>query len=219
MAKRKGRENPASAYRRWHWGSPATHIKDVRLPGVPDATPLVEIGLLLDLHFDPLFPLPAVPRVAVRSLDKAAHRTGSEPEDLAVISVAESDWPNNHIAFDLDHPKERLYLVLSPSSRADARRALWRKGASTLPLAELARAAGGHHAADDYPSVRVQPLGPLFFVTYYTNKAKAGVDDRARYIHRMGEEGGIEPVLAVSADGNLWIAGGSYTCPTEGIAR
>jgi hypothetical protein len=35
----------------------------------------------------------------------------------------------------------------------------------------------------------------------------------------MGEEGGIEPVLAVSADGNLWIAGGSYTCPTEGIAR
>ena len=216
---RKRRENPAAAYRRWHWGSPATHVKDVRLPGVSDDTPLVEIGLLLDLHFDPLAPLPGVPTVATRSLDKAAHRTGAEPERLAVISVEKSDWQHNHIAFDLDHPKERLYLVLSPSSRRDARRVLWRKGAPTIALADLARAAGGHHAADDYPDLAVQALGPLFFVTYYTNKAKAGVDDRARYIHRMGEDGGIEPVLAVSADGNLWIAGGSYTCPTDGIAR
>jgi hypothetical protein len=57
-------------------------------------------------------------------------------------------------------------------------------------------------------------------VTYYTLKEDdAGKPSPSKYIHRMGEEGGIEPILAVSQQGDLLILGGTYTCEIGGITR
>ena len=182
--------------------------------------PLTEMGLLTHLHIDAL-PGVNLPKIRVNSMDKAAARMGYEPAELSVIEVDEDDVNNNHVSWDPDHPHQRLYLHLSPGSRKDVRK-LWRPGAPTFTLHELAKAAGGRHAkTDDYPrGVKVQPLGLLYFTSYFTLKEDdEGNPSPSIYIHRMGEEGGIEPVLAVSSDGNLWICGGSYTVPEGGITQ
>jgi len=161
-----------------------------------------------------------LPKIRTNSMDSAAAMMGYEPDELSVIEVDTDDLNNNHLSWDPAHPSQRLYLHLSPSSRRDARK-LWKKGDPTFSLHECAQMAGGRHAKrNDYPDVRVQPLGILYFTSYYTLKEdESGRPSPSIYIHRMGEEGGIEPVLAVSSDGNLWICGGSYTVPVDGITK
>jgi|7_EtaG_2_1085326.scaffolds.fasta_scaffold18259_2 hypothetical protein len=207
-------------YKKWHWGNPAREVKDIDEPHLGDDVRLIEAGLLTELHVDPIAGL-EIPMVSMDSMTEEAARMGNEPQDLGVIAVDPSDYNENHLGFDMDHPYDRLYVHLSPSSRKDAARYLWRKGEPSYSLYELAQAVGGHHAnEDDYPDVRVQPVGVLFFVTYYTLKEDEGdTPSPSKYIHRMGEEGGVEPLLAVSQDGRLWIAGGTYTCPYPGITQ
>ncbi len=204
-------------YRKWHWGHAVKEVKDLDEPHLPEDIRLVETGVLTELHLDPVEGLD-IPLVEMASMAAEAARMGHEPDELGVIAVDEKDYKNNHLSFDIDHPSQRLYINLSPSSRRDAAKHLWRKGEPSYSLFDLAKAVGGRHAQrDDYPDVDVQPIGKLYFVTYYTHKK--GDDPPSKYIHRMGEEGGIEPVLAVSKDGHLFIAGGSYTCPNPGITH
>jgi hypothetical protein len=209
----------ADAYKSHHWGYASTHSKDVDLPGLPKDYPLTEMGLLTHLHVDAM-PGVRLPKIRTNSMDSAAAMMGYEPDELSVIEVDTDDLNNNHLSWDPAHPSQRLYLHLSPSSRRDARK-LWKKGDPTFSLHECAQMAGGRHAKrNDYPDVRVQPLGILYFTSYYTLKEdESGRPSPSIYIHRMGEEGGIEPVLAVSSDGNLWICGGSYTVPVDGITK
>lgn len=209
----------ADAYKSHHWGYASTHSKDVDLPGLPKDYPLTEMGLLTHLHLDAM-PGVRLPKIRTNSMDSAAAMMGYEPDELSVIEVDTDDLNNNHLSWDPAHPSQRLYLHLSPSSRRDARK-LWKKGDPTFSLHECAQMAGGRHAKrNDYPDVRVQPLGILYFTSYYTLKEdESGRPSPSIYIHRMGEEGGIEPVLAVSSDGNLWICGGSYTVPVDGITK
>jgi len=209
----------ADAYKSHHWGYASTHSKDVDLPGLPKDYPLTEMGLLTHLHIDAM-PGVRLPKIRTNSMDSAAAMMGYEPDELSVIEVDTDDLNNNHLSWDPAHPSQRLYLHLSPSSRRDARK-LWKKGDPTFSLHECAQMAGGRHAKrNDYPDVRVQPLGILYFTSYYTLKEdESGRPSPSIYIHRMGEEGGIEPVLAVSSDGNLWICGGSYTVPVGGITK
>jgi hypothetical protein len=209
----------ADAYKSHHWGYASTHSKDVDLPGLPKDYPLTEMGLLTHLHIDAM-PGVRLPKIRTNSMDSAAAMMGYEPDELSVIEVDTDDLNNNHLSWDPAHPSQRLYLHLSPSSRRDARK-LWKKGDPTFSLHECAQMAGGRHAKrNDYPDVRVQPLGILYFTSYYTLKEdESGRPSPSIYIHRMGEEGGIEPVLAVSSDGNLWICGGSYTVPVDGITK
>jgi len=90
----------------------------------------------------------------------------------------------------------------------------------TLP--QLARLAGGRHATADYPRIPVQPIGVLTHVTYLTMKRDDAIEDGwvpSQYIHNMGEEGGIPPILAVDGHGRLWIAGGSYRVVDGGIIQ
>jgi hypothetical protein len=213
-AKRRGKRGDAR-YRDWHWGNPATHVIDVDIPGVPDDQELIECGLLTELHIDPRPDLP-LPYQRADSMDEAAHFEGNEPERFSVIRVKRADYNNNHLIFDPAHPRHRLYIVLSPSSQDDAAQ-LWQPGKRTTTLDKLAAKAGGHHDDGTYPDVPVQELGRLYFATYFTHKQ--GDDPASKYIHRMGEEGGIEPILAVDKHGRLWIAGGSYTCPNAGITH
>ena len=76
---------------------------------------------------------------------------------------------------------------------------------------------GGWFVGDFEPSVL---RTKNFEVGYHTHKK--GDDDGigSAYIHKMGEEkNGVEPILALSSDGHLWLAGGSYTCPYAGITN
>lgn len=176
-------------YKSWHWGEPATRIVEAD----PDFPPhLVEIGLLLELHFVP-FP-------------------GRKP---VILAVEDGDVNNNHVAFDADHRCQRIYLQLSRSSKRSAQD-LWDRNGVTYPLASVAKSVGSKHAKGGYLSVEVQPLGKLTNLVYYTHKRG---DGPSGYIHEMGEEGGVAPVLCLSKDGRLWLAGGSYTCPNPGITN
>ena len=208
-------------YKKWHWGNPAREVKDIDEPHLGDDVRLIEAGLLTELACRSESRALRFRWCLWTSMTKEAARMGNEPQDLGVIAVDPSDYNENHLGFDMDHPHERLYIHLSPSSRKDAARYLWRKGEPSYSLYELAGAVGGHHAdKDDYPDVRVQPVGVLFYVTYYTLKEEEGdTPSPSKYIHRMGEEGGVEPILAVSQDGRLWIAGGTYSCPYPGITQ
>ena len=222
MKRRAGKadqKRAKDAYSTHHWGYAATHQKPVDLPGMDPDYPLTEMGLLTHLHLDALSGV-ELPTIRTNSLDKAAARMGYEPAKLSVIEVDPEDLNHNHLSWDPAHPDQRLYVHLSPSSQDDARD-LWQEGEPTFSLYEMARIAGGRHAKrDDYPDVRVQPLGVLYYASYFTLKEdEEGEPDPSIYIHRMGEEGGIEPILAVSSDGNLWICGGSYTVPVGGITK
>lgn len=184
-------------YQRWHWGAPAERVLEWPDPIYP--AHMIEIGRLAELHYV--------------DLNHRAH----------VFEVPAADLNNNAVVFDPEHSGERIYLLLSARQLQAARR-FWNPQAPSVPLAKLAAQGGGRHAtgraAYDYPNVRVQPVGVLTHIKYRT--WKKGDDDAVKgsfYIHEMGEEGGVPPILAVDARGRLWLAGGSYTCPTPGITR
>jgi hypothetical protein len=182
--------DPRKVYEKWHWGEKSHRVIEPKDRSLPPQ--LIEIGALMELHVSP--------------------RDG----DPYILEVPSSDRKNNHVAFDMDHHYQRIYVVLSDTSIRDAA-ALFDPRSPAYKLVEVARAAGGRHGRmKDYPNVDVQPLGVLTNTVYFTNKKG---DGRSGYIHEMGEEGGTPPILAVSKDGRLWYAGGSYTCPIPGITN
>lgn len=121
-----------------------------------------------------------------------------------------------HLAFDPNHPSDRLYIVTNnPKVRKKFKDKFYVNNPHELmPLSEMAEWIGGRHATDDYFDCDAKAVGILTAVTYACEKVGDGY---SFYIHRMGEESGIQPILAVSSDGSLWIAGGNYTCPIQGI--
>ena len=172
-ASKADQKRAEKAYQSHHWGYAATHTKAVNLPGLSKDHPLTEMGLLTHLHLDAMPDLD-IPTIRTNSLDKAAARMGTEPAKLSVIEVDPDDLNHNHLSWDPAHPDQRLYVHLSPSSQDDARD-LWQEGEPTFSLYEMARIAGGRHAKrDDYPAVRVQPLGFLYYASYYTLKEDEG---------------------------------------------
>jgi hypothetical protein len=122
----------------------------------------------------------------------------------------------SHIAFDPNHPYERLYLLINPRVLPALRRRFWDENPSpAMPLGQLAALAGGRHGrGDDYLRIYVKPVGILTAIVYSTDKKRDGL---SYYIHHMGEISHHYPVLAVDQTGRLWLAGGDYTSPNEGI--
>ncbi len=86
----------------------------------------------------------------------------------------------------------------------------------TYPLQDVAKAAGGRQAAfrQHHPNVPVIILGLCTHVVYETDKKEDGL---SQYIHEFGEESGIRPILTCDKQGRVWLAGGNYTVPPEGI--
>ena len=189
-------------YAGWHWGSKATHVIEWSDPDVGDAH-LIEIGRLAELY--------------VRGPNDGAKIKGTQ------FSVPESLIPHNYLSFDKGHRFQRIYVLADTALCRALKRAYWNPGGTTYLLADVAKAAGGRHATADYPSIDVQPVGILTHVTYLTEKtgdtgeARLGWKDANLYIHHMGEESGIQPVLCIDSRGRIWLAGGNYTCPTPGI--
>lgn len=156
--------------------------------------------------------------------------------ELRLASDGTSTWQKaltfrpertHHLAFDPRPGRRgRLYLLVPSSSRR--RLARYFEPENAKPLTVWAKAVGGKQGRiGGYPNVRVSPLAYVSDVTYQTMKLGDDcelvngrvVGPGSRYIHQLGEEGGRRPLVCVSKDGRLWFAGGSYTCPTPGIAR
>jgi hypothetical protein len=187
-----------SAFTDWHWGVGPEKVIDWNDEDMPKT--LVSCGQLIRLH--------------VR-LPRSGNRHPRQERDTMIqLSRAVSD--NSFVAYDLDHPAQRLYLCVDPRARAMLKSKLWDSNdAPTLDLNHLAQIAGGRHGKrPDYPSVQVKPVGILTALVYFAHKQG---DGPSYYIHQMAEMSGVHPILAVDSAGRLWLAGGGYTAPTPGI--
>ena len=208
--------SPSEMYKRWHWGKEVTDVweyDDSRLPST-----LIGIGRLWELYVNEH---PRLDRTGKSDSEWNIH------EDAVILGPELKDVNENYVLFDPDHSDERIYFVLSEEMQQDLQELYQNLEEHPIVLSDLAKEVGGKHGKDrDYPYVIVKPLGYLSHLAYWTHKE--GDYPPSPYVHEMGEgdEGksgrkiqGFEPLLAVSEDGNLWLAGGSYTCPVEGITN
>jgi len=186
------------AYREWHWNVPHKSVIEWEDDDLPE-TDVVECGRLVELHF---------------------REPGARKD--TVIKLSRKEANGSHLCFDPSHPNERLYILLHPEFCEKLRKkyrqvAGYESGTKyrEMPLSDLARAVGGRHATPDYPNVKASPIGILTHLVYATEKKGDGY---SFYIHKMGEESGVRPCLAVDAKGRVWIAGGNYRSPTAGIS-
>ena len=182
-------------YEKWHWGLGAKQEIDIDDDDLPDT--LVECGRLAELHFWPV-----------------DGRTARKDKQLR---LPEKIANNSHLAFDPDHAFDRLYTILDPKYQKKIKKGYWdRSSTKIFNPADIAQAVGGKHATNDYPDIEVKPIGILRNIVYACDKKGDGF---SLYIHKMGEETGIKPVLCVDKWGRLWIIGGDYTSPIPGITN
>lgn len=185
--------NGAKLYKDWHWGVP--HAVEMEWEDKDLPPYLIETGRLSEIHYRPL---------------------GSNPKRKdRIIKLPKKEANRSHLVFDPQHTSHRLYMLLSPKIQKEMKRKLYKNNSSEkYSLSEIAQNVGGRHALDDYPNIKVIPVGIMTHIVYATEKKGDGM---SFYIHHMGEESGIQPALAVDSRGRLWVAGGNYTSPTPGI--
>jgi hypothetical protein len=182
-------------YKRWHWGKPFENKEEIDDPNLPDR--LIETGRLAELHFWPV--------------------KGRTARKDKVIKLPEKLSEESHLAFDPDHNFHRLYIILPTKLKKKFKKEYWDNTDLTIfDPSDIANAAGGKHATDDYPDIEVKPIGILRNIVYACEKVGDGF---SLYIHKMGEESGIKPALCVDKSGDLWIVGGDYTSPLQGITN
>lgn len=187
----------AAIYKDWHWGNSPTQLIQWDDPQVPD--PLIEIGRLVE----------------IRLVDRAGTPTR--------LVTHQADLDNTHLTFDPASPLQRLYLLLPQEYRRAVRR-LYDPDQKAIRLPWLAKNACSESThLDGYPAeVGGQPLGFVTHLIYLTHKKGDGV---SQYIHELGEDdkqAGKKPrlpLLVADPTGRLWIVGGAYTCPNEGITN
>jgi hypothetical protein len=184
----------------WHWGLPTQRVVDCHDPDMPPM--LVECGRLIRLH------------VRAPRGNRKAHPLRVRD---SMIEFSKAVSPRCHIAFDPNHPAQRLYIVLPVNVRKVIKQRFWDQNqAQEVDLNQLAAIMGGTHGRMlGYPHVAVKPVGILTAIVYAT--AKQG-DGQSFYIHAVAEVSSQFPALAIDGKGRLWVAGGSTTSPTAGIS-
>jgi len=190
------------AYSRWHWGvNPSIEVQ-VKPPSVVtdkqdkkkwEDMELIECGRLVEIHYSPL--------------DSSLKRRDK------ILKLDKKTSNECHLAFDNGHRDQRLYFILSSAGKKLMLKKL-KTDYERLSLSELSAIVGGRHGTDDYENIEVSPVGVMTNVVYACEKKGDGY---SFYIHSMGEESGIKPMLAISKDGSIWFAGGNYTSPVAGI--
>lgn len=124
------------------------------------------------------------------------------------------------LAYDADHPHDRLYIISSPALREQTRRLMKGVPAEELHwLQDIAEHTRGTHAAYPMPELLGRAIGVLQAIVYYTYKRGEEGEKPWEYKHDFGKEHskGIRPILAADVSGRFWICGGSYTVPAPGI--
>ena len=203
---KKGNISAKERFKRWHWGKGATHKIEIDDDRFPDE--MVEIGRLMELRFN-------------RPELKQNPSSNTVQDNLMTLEVDQESINENYVVFDHNHSSDRIYFILNPSTMNDLKKLYKELDDDPINMNDLAVQVGGRHSKRrDYPDEMVKPIGYLSHLVYYTHKV--GDDDGigSGYVHQMGEEkGGVEPIIAVSKDGNLWMLGGSYYCPYAGITN
>lgn len=188
----------------WHWGIAPKRVIDWKDDRFPD---VIECGQLVRLQF--------------RAPRSNASRKHPRRERDAMIQFSKQISGKSHIAYDPDHPHQRLYLLVSPQALPTLKERFWtHNGVAPISLSAAAKIAGGRHGRrSDYPDIEVKPIGVLTAVVYYTHKKgdEGPADPNSHYIHQVGELTRYYPFLCCASDGTLWLAGGNYTTPTPGI--
>lgn len=208
MKTKKNKQTPSAsakkAYEDWHWGLAPAKVVDVEDSDLPDE--LIECGRLAEIRF-------SIPTSAASESGPRRTRVNGK---AAVITLNQTESQRAHLAYDPNHPNERLYNVLPEDVQRKLKKTYFDTNPFAMqPLRDVARFTGGRHGeARDYPDVMVKPIGICTAVIYATEKEGDGF---SYYIHRLGEETGVRPCLCISQDGRLWYAGGNYTSPTAGI--
>lgn len=161
---------------------------------------IAEMGRLVRLH--------------IRAPRKQKVNPRRERDTMLQLSKQASE--NSFVAWDMDHPEDRMYLILDPKVQDVIRQRFWDENpVQEMVLSHLASLVGGRHSKkSDYAKVQVKPVGVLTAVVYFTHKNK---DGPSYYIHKMAELSHHYPILCCDDIGRLWIAGGNYTVPTPGI--
>ena len=138
-----------------------------------------------------------------------------------MIEFSRSVSMGSYIGWDPAHPHQRLYMFVSPGARPALQRRFWDQNAiAPRSLPHVASLAGGRHGRrGDYAPCAVKPIGVLTAVVYRVRKRgdENPGDPKSYYIHRMGELSHHFPILCIDREGRLFLAGGNYTVPTQGI--
>lgn len=187
-------------YSKWHWGIAPTKVIEWDDPDYPKT--LVACGRFARLH--------------IRLPKTGGYSRHPRLERDYMLQLSERAAANSHIAYDPNHPDQRLYLLVSPSTQVSVKKRLW-DGNETQPikLLDAARLAGGRHGKkSDYPDIMVKPIGVVSAVVYFTEKEG---DPEGPYLHKMGEVTSYYPFICVDQKGRLWFAGGGYKAPFAGI--
>jgi len=184
-------KNGESEYERWHWGVKPTGRKVWKDPDYPEGD-VIECGRLVEVHY----------------------REPGQRKDT-ILRLTREEANGSHLCYDPEHPNQRLYIFSAPAFRSRMTTGHLRNPKYQYkPLAELARVVGGRHGGKDYPNVEAMPLGVFTHVVYACEKKGDGY---SFYIHKLGEETGKAPILALDAKGRMWVCGGNYTVPEPGI--
>jgi len=187
--------SPEEMYTQWHWGiKPNPKPLKIDDPDYPEI--LIECGRLVEFTYRP-------PNHNPKLKDK-------------IFKLDKVDSNNTHLAFDPEHPHDRLYIIsTTKKAKNNISKELYKPNPHVdVPIADISRFAGGKHAASDYPNVEARALGVMTTVVYACEKKPDGY---SFYVHKLGEESGVQPIVAVGNDGRLWIVGGNYTAPLQGI--
>jgi len=134
-----------------------------------------------------------------------------------MIQLSQSLSAASHVAFDPDHPYERIYFLVHPKARRVFAERFWRQNPfRAMDLNDVAMIAGGKHGRRrDYAHVAVKPIGVLTAIAYSCEKKG---DGPSNYLHEVGEVSHRYPFLCCDAKGRLFPAGGAYTSPNPGIS-
>ena len=211
MAKKK-KISPDERFKRWHWGIEPTGKIEVPTPPYPKE--MVEIGRLMEFNLSPTQRIKNGQRINKRTYDIFDKKFLNETSS---IEIDKKNVNDNYVVFDHNEKNDRIYFINDKEVK-DVFKDLYKElETDTYSLHSLAKLAGGHHKRNYPNGIKVKPIGYVKDIVYFTHKK--GDVPPLPYIHSMGEENGVYPILGCDRYGRLWYCGGSYTCPYAGITN
>ncbi len=194
--------------RKWTWfdGKDPKKMPELEVIDIPDDDlgdiKIIACGRLVRIH--------------IRLPRKNPQHPRRQRDTMLELSRKASE--NSFLGFQMDHPLDRLHIILDPDVQKAMRQRFWVEStAPEIEMNKLAALAGGKQGKmQDYPDLEVKVVGVMTAVVYFAEKEG---DGPSYYIHKMAEISHEPPILACDDLGRLWIIGGSYTSPDPGITN